>query len=203
MAERDPAIAGAAAQILTLINSRPNSPSQSEIETVIADAVHIVPATSLTWDPIVLEVVAAVDAWEEAVSPDGPEEAAAVEAARKHLKEIARRLWCRKPGSWADIVARAVVLERIDDVTGDLAYDDRSAEATLLGAATYSFEDGTEQPSPSLHADIATATVEHQAASAIDDERRCEDAEDRLQALPNCQNHRSCAPSVMLSRGRG
>ena len=89
MAERDPAIAGAAAQFFTLINSRPNSPSQSEIETVIADAVHIVPATSLTWDPIVLEVVAAVDAWEEAVSPDGPEEAAAVKAKRAN---ISRRL---------------------------------------------------------------------------------------------------------------
>lgn len=45
MFERTPAIAAAAAQILGLINSRPQSPSQVEIEVIIADVVP--PATPI------------------------------------------------------------------------------------------------------------------------------------------------------------
>jgi hypothetical protein len=100
MLERAPAIAAAAAEILAMINSRPQSPRQGEIETIIAGALEpgeapgiVAPAALLTWHPLVLDVIAAVEEYDRACSGGGenddPDEAL-VDAASERINEVAR-----------------------------------------------------------------------------------------------------------------
>jgi hypothetical protein len=148
----------AAGVVVGLINSRPHSPTHAEIEAIITSAVArnvVSPTALLTWHPLVLDVIAAVEEYDRAccaASDDDDPDGALVDAASNRLEEVARRVWSIEPTSLADIVARAIIFECwsscVDDGTGELvylnpealadaqrpAYCDWSAEAYLLDA---------------------------------------------------------------------
>jgi hypothetical protein len=109
-----------AAEIVALINARPTCPSQEAIAAIIGR----VPLAQVMDDPLVREVIAAIDgvvaAYENFPDDDDPK----IAAARADFEAVAQRTWAREPKTLGDIAAHAVIAEalngNVDGETGEL-----------------------------------------------------------------------------------
>lgn len=127
---REASINDAAAAIVALINSAPNTPSVSDIANVIARTVPAEggpPASRLTLE-LRLRRQALHSAIAEALESERTPayEAACAKARRRsqELDDLAGLVWRRPVGSWDDVVMRAEVA---------LAYHEGAVDGTIEG----------------------------------------------------------------------